>query len=229
MVEEDNVHALPLLQQEPDQREGQQGTNCQQYDIQAGKEQHDLRHARTVHLADGYLLLTTLGVERNAGVYTQQGDENADDGKEQHDVLQRVFQRLAVVDVVEQCADPYRYAFGQSLTEQLLYPGLDFLYPATVALQIAVPDVVGYIIGKENVTDAFPIGVGLERRTDAAYAIVVLRVVKRHPQYVFLHPLLPGTVGHDVGFRLRSASLLQQDIHEGEEIGGDTHHFNFYP
>ena len=133
------------------------------------------------------------------------------------------------MDVVEQRAYPHRHAFGQSLTEQLLHPCLDFLYPTTVALQIAVPDVVGRIVKEEDVTDALRIGVGLEGRTDAAYAIVALRVVKRHPQYVFLHPLLPGTVGHDVGFCLRSASLLQRDIHEGEEIGGDTHHFNFYP
>ena len=218
-----------MLQQEPDQREGQQGTDGQQHDVQAGEEQHDLRYPRSVHLADGYLLLPAFGVERDARIDTQQRDEDADHGKEQHDVLHRIFQRLTVVDVVEQRAYPYRHAFGQSLTEQLLHPGLDFLYLATVALQIAVPDVVGRIVREEDVTDALRIGVGLERRTDAAYAIVALRVVKRHSHYVFLHPLLPGTVGHDVGFCLRSASLLQRDIHEGEEIGGDTHHFNFYP
>lgn len=80
-MKEYGVHLFPQLQHHVNEWKSDGGGRHQQGQVQTGKQPDDGTYSSSVHFANGNLFLAAFCIKRNAGIHSQQGNEDAYDCK----------------------------------------------------------------------------------------------------------------------------------------------------
>ena len=115
----------------------------------------------SIYLTDSNLFLPAFGVESNAGIYTQQCNNDTDHCEKQNNIFQDIFHSLHLIKVILKCAYLTRNIFRQHLLTDSFNPLHYFLLLLRIAFHITMSYIYGWIIEYKSVTAAMIMNIGL--------------------------------------------------------------------
>ena len=188
-----------------------------------------MRHSGSIYFTDSHFFLSTFSIEGNAGIYTQQGNDDTDDCEKQDSIFQHIFHSLYFIQVVLKCTNLIRYILRKYFTTDFLNPLYDFFLLFRVTFYIAMANIFRRIIEHKSIAATMIMDISLERSTNSTYGIIIILVIKIHSNYILLLFVLPYFIHDKVIFCPDSSALLYRNIHKSKEIQRNAHNIDISP
>ena len=220
---------FPQLQYHVNERKGDGGSHHQQNQVQTCKQPDDGTYSGSVHFANGNLFLAAFCIERNAGIHSQQGNDDAYNCKKRDDIFQNIFHCLHFVQIILKCTYLGRNILRQHFTTDGFHPFHDFFLLFRVTFHIAVTYVFRRIIKCESISAIMIMYICLKGGTYSTNGEITGLVVKVHSDDIFLLSFLPDFIHYEILFCPDRPALRYRNIHKGEEIQWYTHYININP